>query len=457
MKIIISLSDGMVERNLLKTDFWSYLTQEKELEIILISSSNEYFNYLAKRYTSPMVKVVYEQYSIGLIDAFLSYLTRNSIHSCTIKEEQYSQRKGINGQKKISFLTYCSFRLCWYLGKYYWWRKFLRFLYRHLSSCGYAESVLRREKPDLVFVPSINPSDYKMIWQARRQNVRCVQMIKSWDNLSSKTFMAVLPDYLVVHNKIIRDEAVYYGDMPKDKIFISGIPQFDYLVSKRDEILINREEFYADLGIDSSQKVILFSASGDRISPHDGDYLLMLDEAIVCGSLPHDTHIHVRLHPKYDSNLKGVEKLKHVTVERPFSYLTKDHRDWIFEEKDMKRWYNSLYHSAMVVNVASTMAIDAAVVERPIISLGFDGYGKLPLSQSVSRYYDRDHYRNVIKTDAVLLVRSEQEFINAVRCYLKNPLHKENERRKLVEQQCYEIDGNASSRLADFLLNLVKG
>ncbi len=456
MKVIVSISDGMAERNLLKTDFLFYLLQKSELEVIFVSASQEYFTYLSERYTSPSVSVVYEPYSINWIDAAFAYIFRNSIHSHTVREEQYSQKNGINGQKKRSFFTYYLFRFFWYLGKYRSSRELLRLLYRLFNNSHYAEKFLKNEKPDLVFIPSINPADYKLLWQAKKQGIFCVQMIKSWDNLTSKTFLATLPDYLITHNEIMKDEAVLLDDMPKERVFVSGIPQFDYLLANKEKFFITREKFYSDLGIEASKKVILFSASGDRISPHDRDYLIMLNDAIIDGRLPSDTHIHVRLHPKYESNLYGVEKLPHVTVERPFSYLTSNYRDWVFEESDIIHWYNSILHSFVVINVASTMALDAAINDRPVISLGFDGFSTLPYNQSILRYYDRDHYRPVMKTNGVSLVKSKEELFAEINHYLKDTNYKKSERAILVSQQCYKLDGRSSKRIVEFLFSFLE-
>lgn len=454
-KIVISISDGMVERNLFKTDFWTYLLQQPNLEVVLVSSDREYFAYLSDRYASPAVRVLYEPYSIGWIDAALTYILSNSIHSHTVWEEQYSYWKGINGRQKRPLLIYCFLRMCWYFGQYVWWRSFLRFLYKLLSSSDYAESILREIKPDLVFVPSINPADYKLLRQAKKQGILCVQMIKSWDNLTSKTFLSIHPDYLIVHNNVMKSEAMRFDDMPENRIFVSGVPQFDHLSIHRDLLLVPRENFYGKIGIDDTKRVVLFSASGDRISPYDRDYLSMLNEAISDGRLPSDLHIHVRLHPKYESSFCGIEKLSYVTIERPFSYLTTGYRNWVFEKDDIAHWYSSIFHSCMVINVASTMAIDASVLDRPVVSLGFDGYKQLPLNRSILRYYSRDHYRSVLETGAVSIVKSEKEFIDEINRYLSDAVYRKDERAMLVSQQCYTIDGGSSKRLVDFLVDFL--
>lgn len=455
-KILISISDGMVERNLLKTDFFPLL-KKSDVTIELVSSNEPYYHYLVERYASDNVHIHYVPYTIQKIDALFTVILRNSIHTYSVAEDQYNYFKGRYGRPKVSLLTYLAYRVFWHGGGIKLGRALLRWLYRQFSPSTYCADLLREIQPDLVFVPSINPTDYKLVQQAKKQGFKCIQMIKSWDNLTSKTFLAVLPDYLVTHNEVMKQEAIDLDDIPSERIFVSGIPQFDYLVTHQKKLIESRDSFYAKLNIDPKKQVILFSASGDSISPHDRDYLFMLDEAIEQGRLPADTHIQVRSHPKYTSDLTGVDKLTHITVERPFSYLSQGYRDWVFEEKDLAHWYNSIHHSAAVINVASTMAIDAAVLNRPIVSLGFDGYTDLPFDQSIRRYYKRDHYKNVVETDAISLVTSEQQLLDAITRYLQEPTYKDKERARLVKQQCYKLDGQSSKRLVDFLLTQIKG
>ncbi len=448
--ILLSISDGMVERNLLKTDFFSLLLATG-VRVHIVCSNKPYFSYLQKNHASDMVSVHYLPYKISRIDALFNLILKHNIHTQTIADIEYYSLNGIYGHNKISLPIYLGFRILWHLGQFKAWRNFIRYLYRTFDRATYGNTLIHELKPDLIFVPSITPSDYKLVQQASQLGIPCVQMLKSWDNLTTKTFMAILPDLLVTHNELMKQEAIELDDMPADRVMVTGIPQFDYLNAHKAELIEPRDVFYAKLGIDPKKKVVLFSASGDLLSPNDRDYLFILDKAITDGSLPADIHIQVRSHPKFHSSFTGVEALKHVTVEQPFTYLTEGTRDWVFEDDDVKHWYNSLYHSIVTINVASTMSIDAAVVGRPAICLAFDGYATVPEPDSISRYYGREHYLNIMKSGAVALAKNQQELVDAIKEIIDNPDIRKKERERLINEQCYKLDGNASKRLVTLL------
>lgn len=450
-RILLSISDGMVERNLLKTDFLTLLLAEKNVNIYLVCSDENLSKYLKEEYASFGVEVIFKPYGISKIDAVFTYIFQNSIHTITVKENQYNCFKGSPGREKTNWFVFGIFRILRVLGGYKIWRNIIRFAYK-IGSNDYCKDLLLEIDPNLVFVPSIGPSDYKLIHQSKKMGFKTIQMIKSWDNLTSKTFVRIFPDHLIVHNEVMKKEAVELCDVSAGSIFVSGIPQFDYLFKNGDKLLVRRETFYSSIGIDHHKQVILYSVSGDMISPNDEDLIWIINRAIENKKIKGDVHIQVRLHPKYNSKFDKLSGLESVTLERPFSYVNENLKDWVFSKEDMVHWYNSIYHCAMVINVASSMAIDAATLDRPVICIGFDGLVKLPYERSVIRYYDRDHYRNLIDTQGVSLVKNERELINEINSYLEDTNKKKKERTDLVSQQCYKLDGNSSSRIANFLI-----
>jgi CDP-glycerol glycerophosphotransferase (TagB/SpsB family) len=223
------------------------------------------------------------------------------------------------------------------------------------------------------------------------------------------------------------------------------------LIKNREKLEKSREKFYRNLDIDPRKKVLLFCASG-WLSPNDEDFILMIIKAVKDKKISENIHIHIRMHPKYDSILNKVKDSEFVTIDRPFSYLKGNLNSWIFNKKDMVNWYNSIFHSAMVINVASTMSIDAAVLNRPVICLKFDGYKKISYAESISRYYKREHYANLVKTGGIILVENEKELIDTINYYLEDDTRNEEGRRKIIKQQAYKLDGQSSLRISNFLI-----
>jgi hypothetical protein len=105
----------------------------------------------------------------------------------------------------------------------------------------------------------------------------------------------------------------------------------------------------------------------------------------------------------------------------------------------------------VTINVASSFTIDAAIFDRSIVNLRFDGSPR-PYLQSVRRQYDSDHYRQVLRTGAVRLADSPGQLVAEVRRYLADPSLERIERARLVRELCYRVDGHSGERVADAIV-----
>ena len=110
--------------------------------------------------------------------------------------------------------------------------------------------------------------------------------------------------------------------------------------------------------------------------------------------------------------------------------------------------------SAVTINVASSISIDAAIFDTPVVNLRFDAEPGRPYLKSVRRQYDTDHYRQVLRTGAVRLADSPEQLIDEVRRYLAEPSHERAERAGLVRSLCYRDDGQAGARVAEAIARI---
>ena len=134
-----------------------------------------------------------------------------------------------------------------------------------------------------------------------------------------------------------------------------------------------------------------------------------------------------------------------------FNWRTND------ENSENKKDFTSmLYYSSLIISVFSTTAIEAALFDKPIITLGFDGYSKQPYHKSIARLERLSHFKHVLDTGSVRVARSFRELEELASLYLKNPELDKDKREILTKKMCYMADGHASERIAEFILNKAK-
>jgi CDP-glycerol glycerophosphotransferase (TagB/SpsB family) len=117
-------------------------------------------------------------------------------------------------------------------------------------------------------------------------------------------------------------------------------------------------------------------------------------------------------------------------------------------------------HSDVFLTVYSTMVVEAAVHERPIVSLCLDTPGgwnwprkfSLPLSQ-IGNWPTHDRFR---QAGAGKIAYEEAGLIQAVNLYLQQPETDLEKRRAFIRQECTYTDGTAGKRTGAYLLSLLK-
>jgi CDP-glycerol glycerophosphotransferase (TagB/SpsB family) len=130
-----------------------------------------------------------------------------------------------------------------------------------------------------------------------------------------------------------------------------------------------------------------------------------------------------------------------------------------YSGEDMPEKTSMMAYSDVFLTVYSTMVVEAAVHERPIVSLCLDTPGgwnwprkfSLPLSE-IGEWPTHSRFR---QAKAGKVVYDEAGLKEAVDLYLQNPDADREKRRAFVRQECTFTDGMAGKRTGDFLLRLI--
>ncbi|KAF0119082.1 MAG: hypothetical protein FD151_2075 [bacterium] len=159
----------------------------------------------------------------------------------------------------------------------------------------------------------------------------------------------------------------------------------------------------------------------------------------------------IRLHPKDKySYYEKFEDKPCLVIQRP-GRPAQTNDSWNPTREDMYGLAELMNYSDVVINVASTITIDAVAFDTPVINVAFDGYKTKPYKDSCKRYYDYDHYKNIVKTGGVKIAYSIGELIDYTNLYLKNPSIDAEGRKIIREEQCWKLDGNSGKRIAEYI------
>ena len=90
---------------------------------------------------------------------------------------------------------------------------------------------------------------------AAKKRVPIFGIIKSFDNITSKGFMPVMPNYVSVWNKQMQEELIKIHSIKNKLIHISGAPQFDIYKNFSPKNSVN----FAKNGLSGKKKIVLLT------------------------------------------------------------------------------------------------------------------------------------------------------------------------------------------------------
>ncbi len=456
--IFISIYDGDTEKNILRSGVFPQLIASGHRLVLLIRSVDR-LQYYRDNFGGPNIEIEPLPHGITRAEIIWNHIDWNTLPTYSVYLRRYdwflAHRR---------YARYAVERTLGILGSLRLWRNFLRFVY-YATPDRYAHELFEHYHPDLVFAPSMfSAEDCRLLKAAKKRSIPTVTTAKSWDVLTTKAFTRVHADKLLVFNQFNKNEAIAIGDYAPEAVVITGFPQFDAYA--REDIMLPRAEFCKTLGLDPQNPFILFAVPGNWKLEFADEVVKHLDDAIEAGMLPTGTRILARVHPKYPSKVESRTDYAHVVVDRPGTYFSaKAERSldtsmsavlaWTFTDKDIVHLANSIHHSAVTINIESTMTLDAAAQSKPVILVGYDGDHQLPYWQSIVRNYDREHYKNVVATKGARIAKTKEELIADVKAYLADPTLDQEGRQRLKTELLYQVDGHSSQRVAQEVLAMI--
>ena len=318
----------------------------------------------------------------------------------------------------------------------------------------WADHLFDQHRPALLVTsnPGLIFSEIPLLRTAVRRRVRSMAVDPSWDNFTNKLIPVRRVNRLVVWNDLMKEQAIAFHGYQPDEVRVAGTPQWDLYF--RDGTLATRAEFFARIGADPSRRLVTLTTTPRELYPHHDHVLRVLVRAMRSGAWPHDPQVLVRLHPRDEIEAYAeFQQVPGVIIEKPFraSVRAGDGLAVDVTVENQRHLANTMRHSDVVVNVASTLAIEAAIFDTPVVNISFDGEALSDWVRSARRYYRFTHYTNITRHQAVRVAENPDQLIEAIGRYLENPSLDRAGRRRVVEEQCKFLDGRSAERVSTFV------
>lgn len=311
------------------------------------------------------------------------------------------------------------------------------------------EELLCKYQPSAVVVSNPMAADGVPIDYCRKRGVYTACMLESWDNLTVRGAFYSSPHDLLVWNDLIRRQAIHFHQYPPKRVHTVGIPSFD--VYTRPELLPSEAEWRRSVGLPESGPVIVYSTSAQIIYGREDVIIDNILHARETGILPVDANLLIRPHPADD--FAAYDKYKGrsaVAIQYPYAAVGSDGNDVTMGKPLMLA--ATMRYAAVVINVFSTMCLDAMANGAPVIVIGFDAV-PVPPERSVRNYTELQHIKELLEFNAVSLANGNEELLGFINQYLNDRSFNLENRQKCVAAETFGLDGKAAARVADLIAN----
>jgi hypothetical protein len=240
--------------------------------------------------------------------------------------------------------------------------RLLRALERALPRVKAFERFIASHRPDAVLITplvDVGSPQIDHLRAAKALGLRTVLPVCSWDHLSSKALLRLMPDLVVVWNDVQRAEAIEMHGVRPDRVVVTGAQCYDQWWHRRPSR--SREAFLHRVGLRADRPFVLYVCSSlFRDTAEEPAFVLEWIAAVRSSGDPRLNEIGLLIRP-HPARLKEWQEFDLSGYRNVALWGTHPVND---DAKD--DYFESLYYSAAVVGLNTSAFIEAAVVGRPV-------------------------------------------------------------------------------------------
>jgi len=473
-KTIVLVTYRDETRYLLQTDILKRLKEQGHKVVVLSPNAND--ERFRKDYSD--ANVYLEQFNqeqiyklrTGRFYQFFLKMRRftycGDVDMSTLKSKEMLLRKhaaNVNPLKKIKMLL--PLWIAYGLRKNSFLRNFFDKMETFFFPGKFHTDILNKYKPDLIILNDLGTIDISnlVMREAKSHGIPILSVILSWDNLTAKGRGGVKPDYAIAWNDNMRSELESYHQIPSSRIFVGGIAHFDGYF--RSDYLMDKAAFNKYMGIQENKKLLFFGTASPTFFNENLRIINIVVDAIKSGEISEDVMLLVRPHPVYilrerEKDIKELEKLKQLCAQHKdivslnIPELHPRNHGFQISSEEQRRLSSALKHSDILITQYSTLMLEGAIFDTPIINVGFDDFGGFGIkSHEIGSSFT--HLRKVLEVGFTKDAHDEKEFIDMINMYLEKPGADSKERAIIREREGGPNKGRAGEAIADHIYSIL--
>ena len=478
--IMIPIIQGISYRFLIQTDIFKEL-QKKAKNIILLvpnptdsfyEDKNLYQNVIIDDYRQNECEEYMRSSNLHIILNHIRNFVLNGqfdIDTTKVHHKAYIKDYWKNKPGYLNQLVFQITNLIIFAARY---SKILRKLILYIENILFTPNIhsdlFENYQPDLLVVTSLGTFNYDQLFmrQAKKRNVQIISVIMSWDNTTTRGYPAAYSDLTIAWTDIMKGELIELNDIDESKIQVGGVALYDHYFKNDD--YYSRDDLYDILNINKNLDILFFATKSPNCYVSNDYITRLLIKAINENQFIREFQLLVRLHPIFFKRINS--ELVYSNFVNEFDILRKENDrltinkpqiitpslNFSMTESEIKLLTSILKHSSLLVNVFSSLNIEASIFNIPIVNIAFEGeilnsYKKA--RHNINQDLNETHNRRIIKSGGIAMVYNVKELISSINEELAIPLKRQEGRQNILNSETGPNHGMAGRKIADLILN----
>ncbi|MAR30813.1 MAG: hypothetical protein CL884_01080 [Dehalococcoidia bacterium] len=322
--------------------------------------------------------------------------------------------------------------------------------------------------PKLLLTTSIGTFDHDayVLREAVSRKIKTISYILSWDNTTVRGFGTNLTTHIITWSEIMKSELVQLHYQKPTRIHVGGVPHYD--TYKDTNKIWTRSELQSKLGLPSYKNIIMLGTKSPNTYKSNPYVARIICESITNNPKLSNYVLLVRLHPIYYRNQTGkldVEESEWQTLLTDYGpeIIKLDHPEiigndlrYFMADDEIFKLGSLLKNSDVVINMFSTLNIEAGIFDTPTINVNFqnehvnlEGYKQARFD--INADARQTHNLRVIDFQSTLIAHNPSELTTLLLETLQHPNTLSAGRKKLVRSECSANLGNAASHIGNLI------
>ncbi len=337
---------------------------------------------------------------------------------------------------------------------------------RFTPESGLYTDLFDKYQPDMVVASTPGwRMDRYLLRESARRGITNMTAIVGWDNSSSYNISGANVQWATCWSELQKEELVLGSDWDPEHVHVGGIPSYDGYFRK--SWLMPRDKYFNLHRLDPNRKLISYASSFVHFAPNYPN-IEALAKLVSSDALAEPSQLLIRLHPSHFQDKPRIfaeerqrvfdleKKYPHVHVVQPVAL---GGSLGYYGGEDMDEKSSMMAYSDVLVTVYSTMLVETAVHDTPMIAAVIDTPGgwnkKGKFSLSLKEIGDWPTHQRFRMAKAGRVATDERELQNMLNLYLKDKSVDSEERLMFVKDEITFTDATSGTRTAKFILKIL--